>query len=163
MDSEVNPARLISDMATECLEQAGGDLSAATDAMHERVIADDYLLRILMEPLARQACYDAIRSGIRQERAHIWTAPNYTKGGNGQRLDALATTLLDFRLPHAGIILRDAKRADVQAAALWYETSANNMQHKARWLRAVADRIGRGKVGSKLSAEQLQALQEETK
>lgn len=162
MDTEVNTTQLIADVVAESLKKAKGDLSAATDLMHARVLRDDYLLRVLMSPLVRQACYDTLRQNLRSERREVWTAPNYTKGGNGQRLEALATTLLDFRLP-LGIILRDAKRDDVEAAAQWYETSAGNMHHKARWLRAIAEKLGRGKVGSKLTAEQLAELQEATK
>ena len=163
MDAEVNTAKLIADTAGEILAKARGDLSAATDKMEARVRQDDFLFRSLMSPLVRQACYDALRSQVRKDRAKIWTAPNYTQGGNGQRLEALATTLLDFRLPHASIALRDAKREDVEAAAQWYESSASNMAHKARWLRAVAEKIGKAKVGNKLTAEQLADLQEATK
>lgn len=143
------------------LEECGGDVVAATDKMERRVRAERDLFHELMAPLVRNACYDALRKAIQNERQAIWTAPNYTKGGNGDRLVSASLTLLDFRLPHNLLPLREAGKQDVIAGADWYEKQAGDMNHKARWLRAIAERVGNAKVAKKFTAEQLQALQEQ--
>lgn len=142
------------------LEECGGDVVSATDKMEKRVRAERDLFHELMAPLVRNACYDALRKSVQDERRTIWTAPNYTKGGNGDRLVSASLTLLDFRLPHNLLPLRDAGKGDLVAGADWYESQANNMQHKARWLRAVAAKVGNKVVGQKFTAEKLAELQE---
>lgn len=142
------------------LEECGGDVVSATDEMEKRVRAERDLFHELMAPLVRNACYDALRKAVQDERRTIWTAPNYTKGGNGDRLVSASLTLLDFRLPHNLLPLRDAGKDDLVAGADWYESQANNMQHKARWLRAVAAKVGNKVVGQKFTAEKLAELQE---
>lgn len=142
------------------LEECGGDVVAATDKMEKRVRAERDLFHQLMAPLVRSACYDALRKSVRTERESIWTAPNYTKGGNGERLVSASLTLLDFRLPHNLLPLREAGKDDLVAGADWYESQASNMSHKARWLRAVAAKVGNKVVGEKFTAEKLAELQE---
>lgn len=142
------------------LEECGGDVVSATDKMERRVRAERDLFYALMDPLVRKACYDVLREVVRDERRTIWTAPNYTKGGNGDRLVSASLTLLDFRLPHNLLPLREAGKDDLVAGADWYESQANNMQHKARWLRAVAAKVGNKVVGEKFTAEELAKLQE---
>lgn len=147
-------------VSKDILDEFDGDVVAATDRMEKRVRAERDLFHELMAPLVRNACYDALRKAVQDERRTIWTAPNYTKGGNGDRLVSASLTLLDFRLPHNLLPLRDAGKDDLVAGADWYESQANNMRHKARWLRAVAAKVGNKVVGQKFTAEKLAELQE---
>ena len=161
-NAEQSPHEKISVIARKALASSEGDLSKATEKMEKAVRANPTLFNELMWPLVHDACYDKLRSLVRTDREKIWTAPNYTQGGNGRRLHALASTLLDFPLPN-GKRMRDASKADLVEAATFYGTQAKDMSHKARWLDAIAARVGRKKVGDVLSAEQLAKLQEEVK
>ena len=163
MDKPVDTGQLIADTAKECLQKSRDDLAKATEAMAKSVLADDYLLRVLMTPLVRAACYDRLRDLFQQRRKAIWNAPNYTKAGNGERLESLAATLLDFPLPHNMMRLGDAGKDDLVLAAEFYESRSEDMSHKARWLRLIADNVGRAKVASKFDAIALQRLQESAK
>jgi len=153
----------VRDVAAKSMEKAGGDIQEATDIMEQWIIGDDRLFNELMTPLVREACYNALRKTVQEERRNVWTAPNYTKAGNGDRLVSTALTLLDFRLPHNLKVLREAGKDDLIAGADWYEKHAGNMQHKARWLRAIAEKIGSKAVGEKFSAESLAKIQEAVK
>lgn len=153
----------VRDVAAESMDKAGGDIQEATSIMERWVCGDKRLFNELMTPLVREACYNALRKTVQEERRNVWTAPNYTKAGNGGRLVSTAMTLLDFRLPHNLKVLREAGKDDLIAGADWYEKQAGNMQHKARWLRAIAEKVGSKAVGEKFSAESLAKIQEAVK
>lgn len=148
------------ELAQSCMQACQGDLAKAVEMMERKVAANHAVFREIMTPLLREACYTILRKLVRQERRAIWAAPNYTQGGNGERLEVAALTLLDFPLPHNQMPLRDARRDDVLAGADWYQAQADDMQHKARWLREIATRIGGATVAKKLSAEALNKLKE---
>lgn len=154
---------LVRDVAAEAMDKAGGDIQEATSIMERWVFGNKRLFDELMTPLVREACYNALRKTVQEERRNVWTAPNYTKAGNGDRLVSTAMTLLDFRLPHNLKVLREAGKDDLIAGADWYEKQAGNMQHKARWLRAIAEKVGSKAVGEKFSAESLAKIQEAVK
>lgn len=119
------------------------------------------LMRYLTEPFLKQACYEAVRTECRDKREKIWTAPNYTKGGNGHRVMNHAVSLMDFPLPN-GKRLQDAKRSDLLEATEFYSKQAKNMQHKSNWLQRIAERVGRKTVKNAFSEEELAKLKEET-
>lgn len=149
-------------VAQKCLRDSGNDIHAAQKMMEDMVNGHPPLFHNLMQPLVATACYDALRGVIRTDRKKVWTAPNYTKGGNGSRLETLGMTLLDFPLPN-GMPLRKATKADVLDGANFYATQAKDMDHKSKWLEAIAAKVGNKTVGEKFTAEKLQALQEATK
>lgn len=158
-DAEAGPS--IPEVARECLEKAGGDVRAAVPVMLARVKANRELRDALTAPLLSNACYDAIAQECRVQRRHIWTAPNYAPGGNGARVIALATSLLDFPLP-GGKRLADATRAEVAHAAEFYVSQAADMNHKGRWLRLVAQSVRDDqRVADALDETRLAELQKE--
>lgn len=152
----------IAAVAQKCMRDCDNNLHDAQKLMERLVAGHPPLFRDLMTPLLATACYDALRSVVRTDRGKVWTAPNYTKAGNGSRLETLGVTLLDFPLP-SGIRLRNASKADVLEGARFYSAQAADMQHKAKWLEAIAAKVGNRTVGEKFTAEKLQALQEATK
>ncbi len=153
----------VSKIAQRCLAEAGNDICAAQKLMERLVSKTPPLFHDLMQPLVAGACYDALRATVRAERGKIWTAPNYTKAGNGERLEATALTLLDFVLPTTMRPIRDANKADLLEASDWYGKQAENMRHKSAWLAMIAAKVGRKTVGQKFSATELQELQEAAK
>lgn len=115
----------------------------------------------VMLRVARQMAVNLKSNAICGDRLKSWTAPNYTKGGNGNRLVALAEyQLLHFRLPVSGVRLIEATAEQVREAAAFYAADAAQAAHKSRWLFAVADWMGSGK---RLTEKHARALQEQTK
>lgn len=139
---------------------SASDVADATEKLEAAARKDKALREYLTEPYLSRACYEAVRSEYRAERAVLWTAPNYTQGGNGNRVREHARSLLDFPLPN-GKRLRDAKRADLLEAAEFYAKQAANMQSKADWLSRIAEIVGRRKVENALSEHDVAALREE--
>ena len=133
------------------------DVHEATNKLERWAKSNRDLYEYLTAPYLSRACYDAVRSCCRHDRKALYTAPNYTKGGNGDRVHQHAHSLLDFPLP-GGKRLRDATRADLEAAANFYRQQAKDMANKADWLEAIAAKVGKKKVGSVLSAEALRSL-----
>lgn len=148
--------------AAEALAAADGDAAKATKLMAEAVRADGDLRDALTEPLINGACYDAIRKQCQAQRRHIWTAPNYTTSGNGQRVGALAAgNLLMFPLP-GGMRLGEATRVEIADAAGFYQRQADDMALKGRWLTLVAQSVPYGKkVAEVLTNERLSDLRDE--
>lgn len=149
--------------AAEALKGADGDVKVATRALLAQVRKQRALRDALTEPLLEAACYQAVSAQMRQQRHRVWTPPNYSAGGNGARVIALATSLLDFPLP-GGRRLGEATRAEVAAAAELYRSYADDMGHKARWLALVAQSVpDGGKVGEVLDEARLAELQKESR
>ena len=115
----------------------------------------------VLRHLARAMAITIKGQSICGNRARSWTAPNYTKGGNGDRLVALADyQMLHFRLPNNGPRLCDATSEQVREAAAFYAADAADAAHKSRWLTAVADHLD---SGQKLTEQRVRALKESTK
>lgn len=133
------------------------DVATATEKLEKWARKDKALYDYLTDPYLSQACYNAIRGLCRSERRLIYTAPNYTKGGNGHRVEIHGRSLLDFPLP-GGKRLRDATRQDLLEAADFYRKQAADMASKAAWLEKISERVGKKTVGEKLTSEQLEAL-----
>ena len=150
----------VAELAEQALKESRGDAVKATAILEEHAKRDVNIANDLLMPLLRQACYDAIRSVCRRERRDIWTAPNYTKGGNGQRVTQLASRLMDFPLP-GGLPLAKAKREDLEQAVDFYGKQAQRMAQIREWLHKVAERVdGRKMVKTCLTEQQLAELRE---
>lgn len=161
MNQELPKDAPISAVAQHCLRTCGNDIAKAQTMMASLVHGHPPLFAKLMFPLVENACYDALRSVLRADRAQIWTAPNYTQAGNGSRLDSLARSMLDIPLPN-GTLLRHAHKEDLLDAAKFYMTQAKDMAHKAKWLQTIAKRVGSKTVGEKFTDVALRQLQEAT-
>lgn len=160
---EIKPAEIvIRKLALDALEKANGDVIKATKIMERDVLQHENKYRALMDPLVSNACYTAICSAQRTQRAVIWTAPNYAAGGNGARVHVLAAgNLLMFPLP-GGQALGEADKEDVLSAAEFYSKQAENMSFKARWLMRIAESLTGKKIVKKVFTEDsLRKLQAE--
>lgn len=153
----------LASVARDALESADGDVQKGVKIMAARVRKNRALFMLLMDPLTDSACYSEIRGICKTDRREIWTAPNYSKSGNGARVKELAAgNLLMFQLP-GGKLLGDARREEVEKAAHFYGEQADDMGHKARWLRNIAERVTGDKlVRQVLSDAQLRAMQAKT-
>jgi hypothetical protein len=151
----------ISEIATNALAAADGDVVRATDAMVTAVMNSKVLYRSLMDPLVKQACYDAIRGQCRAQRRVIWETPQPSASSTRDRIGGLAAglTLMDFPLP-GGIKVGDATRAEVMDASDSYLAQATDNAAKGRWLRLIARHVtGDAKVRDVLTLERLIQLQ----
>jgi len=151
-------------VAAEALTKAKGDVVKATDIMIRRVEKDLTLYRLLMDPLVKSACYDAVRQQCRSDRRVIWLAKQPTPAAHQNGVVALAAgtrnTLLDFPLL-GGLKLRDAMRGDVEKTAEFYGQQSTDMGVKAKWLTLIANSLPpKKRVGQVLTAERLEALKQ---
>lgn len=134
---KITPARI----ATEALQQSNNDVVRATHIMVARISKDQSLYRMLMDPLVKTACYDAIRKICRGNREAIWLMPQPSNTQEHENVIALArgtvATLFDFPLP-GGLLLKDANRHDLSEAIKFYAAQAKDMGAKAKWLELIA-------------------------
>jgi len=140
------------------------DVTEASRRLEEEARHCRELYDYLTSPALPKLCYAAVSQTYRDNRQKVWTAPNYTKGGNGHRVANHAQTLLDFPLP-GGKRLRDATSQDLQEAAEFYAKQAADMSAKSAWLTRVGERVGGNKVADVMDADELDKLrrQEEAK
>jgi len=153
----------ISELAEQSLLKGGGSVHVGAQIMAQEIKNHLDLYVELMDPLVQGACYDRLRRVTRNDREANWTPPNY-QGDNTSKITHLAAgTLMMFTLPTAGNkLIKMADRTEIEYAAKWYESSADNMTFKARWLRLVADGLPDGKtVGKHFSETELRKLQEQ--
>ena len=155
-------SEIVRNAAMAVYEEANGDIKKATDAFEARVNDDAELRDVLLSPLIRGACYDALRKVCQEKRANIWTAPNYSASGNGHRVDALSkSTLMMFPLP-GGKALGDATAEEIQEASKFYIDQGRDMIHKGNWLNMVALAVPEG-VAAKdaITEDELARMKEE--
>ncbi|GJD92941.1 hypothetical protein [Methylobacterium iners] len=162
-----SPRDLVADAAKQAFEEAGGDVRAATAKLEARVRAEYGLREALTDPLISNACYEAVRRQVQGARKAVWNPPARTekftpsKVSGAYRVTQLAAgTLLMFPLP-GGKKLGDATREEISAAASFYESQAEDMGTKARWLRLVAQSMPTtATAGDVLTDGRLRELQE---
>lgn len=146
-------------LANQAMADSGGDIKKAAANLERLAAANPPIWFALTENLLSRACYDAVRGVCRQSRRAIWTAPNYDKGGNSDRLKSFSVSIMDWPLP-GGMLLRNANKEDVLKAAGFYSTQAKSMSSVAAWLMLIGKRVGKVTVGEKFTAEKLGKLQE---
>jgi hypothetical protein len=102
-------------IARASLAEAEGDVLRATDIMVERVMSDTRLYKILMDPLVKTACYDAIKSQCGHQSRRIWESFQPSADAFRERVKALAQVIAsDFGLPGSKK-LNDTMRGEVAA------------------------------------------------
>lgn len=149
------------ELATQAMEQCDGDVLKATEYLEQTARKDVGVWKALTEGLLRNACYDACRGICRSERRIIWNSPNYSAGGNGERVKQHAETLMDWPLP-GGMKLRDATKKDLLEASTFYQKQASKMAAISGWLGAIANKVKTKTVGETLTDEQLRKLRDDT-
>lgn len=128
------PELKVSDIAEAAVDAADGEILKAARLMEQEVLADPQKYRALMDPLVASACHQAVAGVVRQTREKIWTAPNYTAGGNGHRVHVLASAqmLMMFPLP-GGKRLGEATRDEVLAGAEAIEHGYSPARRSVMW------------------------------
>lgn len=152
----------IAPLVREAWSANEGDMPAAASALYGRVVQDQALLGEILPQVLMTWCREQIGSHVGTLRAA--SLPVLDETGRGGRLRAvIATTLFDFLLP-GGKRLGDANAAEILEGSAAYQRSASDAAHKARWLVAVAARVGRRNRADKaLTLAELEALFEETR
>ena len=134
------------DLARRHLDDAGNDVAEATEALVDLLCDDAATLRSVLRPVIEEAARTTVGDAMRAERkAILGSYKSRTDAAGRAAVAALASgitrSLLDFPLA-GGVRLRDASRTEVEEQAGLYEAFASDQARKARWLRAVADRMG---------------------
>ena len=147
-------------LAADALEQAGGNVVEATNILESWAVESWDVYRAVTERLLRQGCYSAVSGICRRNREAIWYSPGYDAQQKGDRVHAHARTLLDFPLP-GGKRLADANKKDLQEAMAFYRRQADQMGRVAEWLGKIAQKVGKGIVGQRLTDEDLRRMQKQ--
>lgn len=160
--AEVHPRRprSLEDLVAACVRDAFGDPATAAQLLQERIQGNRRAFKELTQPLLAGACLQAVSARIRANRPpeDDWSKDEYEEPDTSDRLHALATSLLDFRLP-SGTILRDAFVHDVREGAAVYLERARRATKQARWLEAIAARMPRHRtVGDMMDEAALSQL-----
>lgn len=156
---------LVAEAARKALADANGDVREATRAMEAAVRGNRRLRDDLTDPLIANACYSAVTAQCRVERRKVWSPPAEklvaSRVTGAHRVVQLATgTLLMFPLP-GGKKLGEATRDEISEAAEFFGKQASDMDHKARWLRLVAQSVPGDKTAADvLTDRRLRELQE---
>lgn len=139
-----------------------GDMPAAASDLYGRVVQDQALLGEILPQMLMTWCRERIGDHVGNLRAA--SLPVLDETGRGGRLRAvIATTLFDFLLP-GGKRLAEANATEILEGSAAYERSAADASHKARWLGAVAARVGRrNRADRALTLTELETLFEEAR
>ena len=135
----------LEDLVASCVRDAFGDAATAAQLLQDRIQSNRRALKELTQPLLADACFKAVSARIKANRPpeDDWnTDPDDTLDTSG-RLHTLAQPILDSRLP-SGKLIRDAFAPDLREAADTYSGRAEVLQHRARWMRAIAAQLPRG-------------------
>jgi hypothetical protein len=136
------------------------DLDAATSNLVRMLDAD--LMAQLVQPHVESIARELMRANMRETRRVAWERPA-GPDARARRVGAVVvSSLLDFRLP-SGVLIANATKADLTAAAVFYRKQAEDMAWKARWVDLVATKVGRKTVADVLDAAKLSVLQEQAK
>lgn len=139
-----------------------GDMPAAYRALYAEMVADQARLNEVLPSILMAWVREQIGAHVGAIRIASIPMPDATSRGDRLR-SVIASTLFDFPLP-GGKRLGDANAAEILEGAGSYHRNAADAAHKARWLEAVAGRVGRRNCAEKaLTLAQLEALFEETK
>lgn len=142
----------------EAVDASGGDESQAVEILYSRVVSDADFLKSELPTLVRRWCQSQIGTLLGAQRVKAWKPQPVTHNPN--RLNAaIRANLLDYPLPR-GKRLGDASTDDLAQASGYYWGVSNSNAHKARWLDAIAARMGNAhRVEDALTEADLQALQ----
>jgi hypothetical protein len=153
------PELSVSNLAEQALEACGGEVAKAAKYLENQARQNTSIWIEVTKHLISKGCYDAIRQQCHAERRKIWYSPNYSSGGNGDRVVTHANSLMDWPLP-GGMKLRYATKEDLWKAASFYQKQADQMATVATWLTNIMNKVGRKTVGESLTEKQLINLRE---
>ena len=153
----MHPAKSFRNYAKEAMQKADGNVAEASKILEKTCRQNTEAWLSVTEPVLSSACYNAVRGICQEERRAIWYSPNYSAGGNGDRVVNHAKSLMDWPLP-GGMRLRDAKANDLIAAAEFYRKQAQQMFDVAGFLEKIAEKVGRKKVENALTEAELIAM-----
>jgi hypothetical protein len=152
-------------LAVVALAENDNNTDAAEEYLIELFQSDPDLLRALVRGAVKSAVTTNVGGVIRDQRKAIIARQEYSK----ERADAagariahnfvrVVKSLLDFPLSK-GTLLKDATNVEVLASADRYEKQSSTMAHRARWLRALAERVPNGqRVGDVLTESNVKEI-----
>lgn len=155
----------IHSIAEQALKKGGKNILRATAAMEKMVRNDLGIYRLLMDPLVRNACYQAVSSLHRRDNGKCWHTAQPSESDERSRVVALssgtAASLLNFTI-NGGTRLGDAVVEDLEQAIHFYRSQSQDMGIKAAWLSLIRERLPEGKtVKQAFKEKQLAALKRE--
>lgn len=139
------------------------DYAEAAKLLKSWSAKNDEIYRSVTEPFLERACYESVRKAGQDVRSSIWNTqqPPQDPTQRGERLLEFANSYLDFPLPiPGGLRLRDARAADLVASIEFYSKQAQDMANKAKWLKAILGQVGKKKVGTVWTNEDLGKLKD---
>jgi len=124
-------------VARESLTEAEGDALRATDIMIKRVMSNTSLYKMLMDPLVKNACCDAIMTQCGRQRRSMWDSIQPSANAFRERVKALVRILAsDFDLTGSKIgvsdAVRDERAADITQKQAGDSTARNPPKKRVR-------------------------------
>lgn len=147
-------------VADECIEEVGGDWTAAADRFRQRLDSDRELYDELVAPLIEGAIWDAIRGASSRQRRRFCEESAPAHGSEGAEALARANErdLLDYPLT-GGVRLGDATRDVLIEQIALHRAQARGNLIAATWLRKIADVLKDDeRVGDRFDHERLAKL-----
>jgi hypothetical protein len=146
--------------AREAWEDHAGDYESAATALYETIMGDKQLMKEILPQVLLNWCHEMIRGQAAQARGRIVPSTLDATQGGARLRAVIGQTLFDFPLP-GGKRLGDANGEEIGDAAAGYRQQADTLGHRARWLAAVAEKVGRSnRAEGSLSLAQLEELLE---
>lgn len=146
------------DLVRQACADHPGDMPGATQALCDVVTSDPDLLADLMPRLLRAWATNHVGTYIGNLRLDAARSVGATDQGGARLRSSLSRSLFDWPLP-GGKRLGDANAQEILEAARFYQSASSDAAHKARWLRAVAERVGRkNRAAAALKLPELEAL-----
>lgn len=152
----------IAKIVGEIWQQHDGDMPGATSTLYGRVTQDQALLSAILPSMVMAWCRDRIGNHVGALR--LAAMPSTVDAEQSSRLrSVIAKTLFDYPLP-GGKRLGDANASEIRDGATSYERTAADAAHKARWLKRVAEKVGRkNKAENALTLAELEQIFEESR
>lgn len=128
-------------LAQQALNITGGMVNPACDLLLEQITNDETLLRGIISQVLQIASQQTVYRQNGNKRFQVMKAA--TAAGKGAVIalgKGVSASFLDMPLGD-GTLLRNATREQIIEQADRYKNLSDNMGHKSRWLKLLADRV----------------------
>lgn len=125
-------------LALAALDDAGGDLETAADALSAKILSSPDLIKTHLAKIVEAWAHEQIRFALRDQRKSIVrSASAMSRPGLDAAMRNELARLMDMPI-YGGKRIGDATPAEIRASAGQYRTSARSYGVQATWQEAVA-------------------------
>jgi hypothetical protein len=155
-------------LVRDALEQSDNNIHDATEMLLEWVNDDESIAELIWKELVPRALLQACRDEVHLQRSKIAESQIKERYQNQRsspepekdkvrRKAGMMRMLMDWPLADGRPLCR-ARGDELHETIKRYDKQAQEMSHRARWLRLIAQRAGSKVVGKAMKEEDLQEL-----